>query len=99
MQDRDIRAIDRKFHAGVEGGLVPSASAAYVKAASIMSIRSLAIAVCSLLLAATVWCARAADDPAEGLAALTELLGSSDDPQFQLDILKGMSEGLKGRRG
>ena len=42
--------------------------------------------------------ARAADEPSEGLAALVELLGSSDDPQFQLDVLKGLSEGLKGRR-
>lgn len=43
--------------------------------------------------------ARAAEDDGEGLAALVELLGSNDDPQFQLDVLKGMSEGLKGRRG
>jgi len=41
----------------------------------------------------------AAEDEGEGLAALVELLGSNDDPQFQLDVLKGMSEGLKGRRG
>jgi len=27
-----------------------------------------------------------------------ELLGQTDDTQFQLDLLKGMSEGLKGRR-
>jgi len=43
-------------------------------------------------------CARAADESADGLNTLTELLGSNDDPQFQLDLLKGMSEGLKGRR-
>lgn len=42
---------------------------------------------------------RAAEDPGEGLAALVELLGSNDETQFQLDILKGLSEGLKGRRG
>jgi putative heme-binding domain-containing protein len=41
---------------------------------------------------------RAADDAAEGLAALVELLSSSDDPQFQYDVLKGLSDGLKGRR-
>jgi len=35
------------------------------------------------------------DDP---LPALVEVLRQSDDPQFQLDILKGMREGLKGRR-
>ena len=41
---------------------------------------------------------RAADDAADGLAALVELLGSSDDAQFQYDVLKGLSDGLKGRR-
>ena len=41
---------------------------------------------------------RAADDSSESLAALVELLGTSDDPQFQYDILKGLSDGLKGRR-
>jgi putative heme-binding domain-containing protein len=41
---------------------------------------------------------RAADDAADGLTALVELLGSSDDPQFQYDVLKGLSDGLKGRR-
>lgn len=41
---------------------------------------------------------RAAEDSNDGLAALVELLGSNDDPQFQLDVLKGMSDGLKGRR-
>src|SRR5205823_5332905 len=35
----------------------------------------------------------------EGLNALVQVLGQTDDPQFQLDILKGMSEGLKGRKG
>ena len=34
-----------------------------------------------------------------GLNALVEVLAQSDDPQFQYDILKGMSDGLKGRRG
>ncbi|MFM1769849.1 MAG: hypothetical protein RJA22_2378 [Verrucomicrobiota bacterium] len=36
-----------------------------------------------------------AEDP---LPALVEVLGTSDDPQFHLDILKGMADGLKGRR-
>jgi putative heme-binding domain-containing protein len=42
-----------------------------------------------------------ADDAKDGdtLPALVELLSSSDDAQFQLDILKGMSEALKGRAG
>ena len=36
---------------------------------------------------------------AEGpLPALIEALRMSDDPQFQLDVLKGMADGLKGRR-
>lgn len=42
--------------------------------------------------------ARAAEDAGEGLAALVELLGASDEAQFQYDILKGLSDGLKGRR-
>src|SRR5206468_766440 len=33
------------------------------------------------------------------LPALVQVLGTSDDAQFHLDILKGMSDGLKGRRG
>ncbi len=40
----------------------------------------------------------AADDSSEGLAALVELLASSDEAQFQYDVLKGLSDGLKGRR-
>ena len=32
------------------------------------------------------------------LAPLVQVLSQSDDAQFQLDILKGMNEGLKGRR-
>ena len=35
----------------------------------------------------------------EALPALVQVLAGSDDPQFQLDVLKGMSDGLKGRRG
>src|SRR5258706_3525376 len=35
----------------------------------------------------------------EGFNALVQVLGQTDDPQFQLDILKGMSDGLKGRKG
>lgn len=38
-------------------------------------------------------------DESDTLAPLVQLLASSDDSQLQLDILKGMSEGLKGRRG
>jgi putative heme-binding domain-containing protein len=32
------------------------------------------------------------------LPALIDALSKSDDPQFQLDVLKGMTDGLKGRR-
>ena len=37
--------------------------------------------------------------PAQGpLSALVRALREADDPQFQLDVLKGMSDGLKGHR-
>jgi len=52
-----------------------------------------------LLLLAVVfvaWPTDAQNDDA--LPALVQVLGTSDDPQFQLDILKGMSDGLTGRR-
>src|SRR6185369_4456511 len=41
----------------------------------------------------------AQNNAADPLSALVQLLDVSEDPQFQLDLLKGMSEGLKGRRG
>lgn len=41
--------------------------------------------------------ARAAEGP-DPLPALVQLLGRSEDPQLQLDILKGFSEALRGRR-
>lgn len=44
----------------------------------------------------SAWCAVAQDD--DPLPALVQVLGTSDDAQFHLDILKGMSDGLKGRR-
>jgi putative heme-binding domain-containing protein len=40
---------------------------------------------------------RAQNDQA--LTAVVQVLGENDDVQFQLDVLRGMSEGLKGRRG
>ena len=40
-----------------------------------------------------------ADDSSDTLGPLVQLLAESDDAQFQLDILKGMSEALKGRAG
>ncbi|HEV8291394.1 MAG TPA: c-type cytochrome [Tepidisphaeraceae bacterium] len=50
-----------------------------------------------LLLGCPVRCF--ADDSADTLGPLVQLLAESDDAQFQLDILKGMSEALKGRAG
>jgi len=35
----------------------------------------------------------------DALPALVQVLAQTDDPQFQFDVLKGMSDGLKGRRG
>jgi len=35
----------------------------------------------------------------DALPALVEVLAQTDDSQFQFDVLKGMSEGLRGRRG
>ena len=66
-----------------------------------MSMHRFGKIFCALAMAAWVsatWPSRAADDSSEGLSALVELLGSNDDPQFQLDVLKGMSDGLKGLR-
>src|SRR5437667_3311906 len=40
-----------------------------------------------------------ADDSGDTLTPLVQLLAESDDASFQLDILKGMSEALKGRAG
>jgi putative heme-binding domain-containing protein len=39
-----------------------------------------------------------AQENADTLSPLVEVLSQTDDPQFQLDILKGISEALKGRR-
>jgi putative heme-binding domain-containing protein len=40
----------------------------------------------------------AAENPQKNLAALVSVLNQIDDTQFQLDILRGMSEALKGQR-
>lgn len=37
-------------------------------------------------------------DPPDALPALVQVLRQTEDAQFQLDVLKGMSEALKGRR-
>jgi len=57
--------------------------------------------VAMLLLVITVTgfsTATAAEDDDSGLAALVEVLADTDDAAFQLDLLKGMGEGLKGRK-
>jgi putative heme-binding domain-containing protein len=43
-------------------------------------------------------CAPVSGQTDDTLAPLVEVLKQADDPQFQLDILKGLSAGLKGRR-
>src|SRR5687767_15404100 len=52
-----------------------------------------------LLLAALAIGFKAHGQNEEALTALVQVLGENDDVQFQLDVLRGMSEGLKGRRG
>ncbi len=51
-----------------------------------------------LLLAASAPLPCVAEE-SDTLAPLVQVLAASDDAQLHLDILKGMSEGLKGRRG
>src|SRR5258705_13625981 len=53
--------------------------------------------ILNLLLGSSARCF--ADDSADALGPLVQLLAESDDAAFQLDILKGMSEALKGRAG
>lgn len=53
----------------------------------------------ALALASSSFAQAQNDSSNEALPALVQVLGQSDDPQFQLDVLKGMSDGLKGRRG
>jgi putative heme-binding domain-containing protein len=55
--------------------------------------------VCLILIGIIAPSTKAPAQNEEALTALVQLLGQNDDPQFQLDVLKGMSEGLKGRRG
>ncbi len=55
-----------------------------------------------LLLIAGTFSVRAQTDAGQdndALPALVQVLGQTDDAQFHFDILKGMSDGLKGRRG
>jgi putative heme-binding domain-containing protein len=40
-----------------------------------------------------------ADEPREPLDAAVALLRASDDPTFQLDVLRGVNDGLRGKQG
>ena len=51
-----------------------------------------------VLLAVVILAEAAVAQNDDVLPALVQVLDSSDDPQFQFDILKGMSDGLIGRR-
>ena len=53
----------------------------------------------AVLLTACLFALPAVAQTDDALPALVEVLKSADDAQLQLDILKGLSEGLKGRRG
>ena len=52
----------------------------------------------ALILILLVCCALARAQTEDPLVALIRLLGQNNDPGFQLDLLRGISEGLKGRR-
>ena len=54
---------------------------------------------CLLFLAACLPLASLRAQSDDALPILVQVLQSADDPQVQLDILKGLSDGLKGRRG
>ena len=96
-----VRALDQKFHPQAGSDTCAHGGDSVCQNGITMMIGRFVIVLCTALLFwnASVLLCLAADDSMDGLNALTELLGTSDDPQFQLDILKGMSEGLKGRRG
>ncbi len=55
--------------------------------------------LCLLLLAALLPLASLRAQTDEALPILVQVLAATDDAQTQLDILKGMADGLKGRRG
>lgn len=55
--------------------------------------------LCLLFLAAALPLAAARAQSDDALPILVQVLQASDDAQVQLDILKGMADGLKGRRG
>ena len=55
--------------------------------------------LCLLLLAACLPLASLRAQSDDALPILVQVLQSTDDAQVQLDILKGLADGLKGRRG
>lgn len=55
--------------------------------------------LCLLLLALALPLASVRAQSDDALPILVQVLQASDDAQVQLDILKGMADGLKGRRG
>lgn len=55
--------------------------------------------LCLLLLAAALPLASLRAQSDDALPILVQVLAATDDAQVQLDILKGLSDGLKGRRG
>ncbi|MFM8468787.1 MAG: hypothetical protein ACKODH_02270, partial [Limisphaerales bacterium] len=55
--------------------------------------------LCLLFLAAWLPLASLRAQSDEALPILVQVLAASDDAQTQLDILKGLADGLKGRRG
>ncbi|MBI5799344.1 MAG: c-type cytochrome [Verrucomicrobia bacterium] len=55
--------------------------------------------ICLLVFAASLPLASLRAQSDEALPILVQVLQSTDDAQVQLDILKGLADGLKGRRG
>jgi putative heme-binding domain-containing protein len=63
--------------------------------------QSVLITICLISVLMTVLLTPAklqAQEANNNLAVLVQLISETSDPQFQLDLLKGLSEGLKGRR-
>jgi len=61
-----------------------------------LALFKIVLAICAASLSPAMQAA--AEEADEGLSALVDLLREVDDAQFQLDLLKGMRDGLKGRK-
>ncbi len=93
-----MRACLQRRHTAVESALRLNAPVRSVEIPLLMkSARLLLVCLAFTFLASAV--PAQSDDSGAALGALTQVLAGSDDAQFQLDVLKGMSDGLKGRRG